>query len=584
MSPSIADAESLLAIDVGSVNTRVALFDVVDGRYRYLASGSAPTTVYAPYNDINEGVRSALDNLEAVTGRRLVGADERLIIPSLSDGSGVDMVAATISAGPPLKVLAVGLLEDVSLESVSRLVTTTYARTIESLSLNDRRKVEERIDIILRLRPDVILVGGGTDGGASRSVIKLLESVGLACYLLPQDQRPEVLYVGNQALSEEVKTTLGNLASVHFAANVRPNLEVEQLEPAKSQLSDITRQVRVKRLSGVKDLDGWAGGGLVPTSTAFGRVVRYLSKAYDSAKGVLGIDAGAAATVVSAGFAGKLVHGVYPDYGLGSGLANLLEECSLSDITRWMHLPVAADDVRQYIYNKSLFPASLPVSQDELLIEQALARQLIYLAVRKTARAFPQKLLRYGPELLPWFEPIIASGSVLTRAPNVAQALLMILDAIQPTGVTTVGLDQNHLIPSLGAASAVNPVLAVQVLEANTLLNLGIVISPVGEARPGTPVLRLRLSSEGGVDTTLDIKQGTIEVIQLPLGKSAQLQIQPLHRFDVGMGGPGRGGKLRVVGGAMGVVVDARGRPLKHAEDPARRQEQLAKWRWMMGC
>jgi hypothetical protein len=110
------------------------------------------------------------------------------------------------------------------------------------------------------------------------------------------------------------------------------------------------------------------------------------------------------------------------------------------------------------------------------------------------------------------------------------------------------------------------------------------VISPVADARPGTAVLRLRMGYEGGGETTLDVKQGTIEILQLPLGQNAQLQLQPLHRADVGMGGPGRGGKLRVVGGALGVIVDARGRPLRLPNDPALRRDLVAKWRWMLGC
>jgi len=584
MSTSLIDADSLLAIDVGSVTTRAALFDVVDGRYRYLASGSAPTTAYAPFGDISEGVRQALDHLQAVTGRRLVGPDERLIIPSMTDGSGVDTVAATLSVGAPLKVVAVGLLEDVSLESAKRLVTTTYARVIESISLNDRRKTEERIDTILRLRPDVILVAGGTNGGASRSVIKLLDAVGLASYLLPQDLRPEVLYAGNQALHEEVKNSLEKLGPLHLAANIRPDLETEQIEDAKYRLAELARNVRIRRIGGVKDLDSWSGGGMLPTATAFGRVIQYLSQVYDSTKGVLGVDIGASATVLSAAFSGDLTQGVYPQFGLGPGLANLLDFCAISDITRWLHLNIHEDDVRHYLQNKALYPASLPATQEELAIEQALARQMMRLALKKTTVSFPAKVLHHNTDLLPWFEPIVACGSVLTRAPNLSQSTLMLLDGLQPTGVTTLGLDQNHLAASLGAAASINPILAVQVLEANTLLNLGTVISPIGEARSGTPVLRIRVKYDGGSESTVDVKQGTIEVLQLPMGQVAQLHLQPLHRYDVGMGGSGRGGRLRVVGGALGVIIDARGRPLPFAEDPSRRQELIGKWRWMLGC
>ncbi len=185
---SLIDAESLLVVDVGSITTRAALFDVVDGRYRYLASGSALTTAGAPYNNVSEGVRLALDHLQQVTGRTFVGKDEQLIMPTAGDGSGVDSFAATISVGEPLQVVAVGLLDEISVESARRLASTTYAKVIKSFGLNDRLKTDARLNAIVRLRPDLIIAAGGTENGASQSVIKLLEAVGLAGYLQPQRQ------------------------------------------------------------------------------------------------------------------------------------------------------------------------------------------------------------------------------------------------------------------------------------------------------------------------------------------------------------------------------------------------------------
>jgi hypothetical protein len=114
-------------------------------------------------------------------------------------------------------------------------------------------------------------------------------------------------------------------------------------------------------------------------------------------------------------------------------------------------------------------------------------------------------------------------------------------------------------------------------------LNLATVITPVGNARPGTPILRVRMAVEGGGETGVDVKAGTLEVLPLPAGQPAKLTLQPLHRSDVGMGSAGRGGSLRIVGGALGVIVDARGRPLSLPNDPARRIELLKKWLWTLG-
>ena len=125
----------------------------------------------------------------------------------------MDTFAATLSAGPVIKTAVVGLLGDVSLESTQRLARSTYTNVVETIGLNDMRKPEEQIDSLVRLQPDLILIAGGTDGGAARSVQRLIETVGLACYLLPNDKRPALLFAGNQQLADEIKNSLAPLTS-----------------------------------------------------------------------------------------------------------------------------------------------------------------------------------------------------------------------------------------------------------------------------------------------------------------------------------------------------------------------------------
>lgn len=583
MEPTDQSGSSLLAVDVGEVNTRAVLFDVVEGRYRFLAIGTARTTAQAPYNHIGEGVNRAITRLEDITGRELIGDDDRLIVPSKLDGSGIDMFVGTLSAGPPLQVIAVGLLEDISLASVQRLVSTTYAQVVDTLGLNDRKKPEERLDLILSQRPDVIVIAGGTENGATNSVIRMVESVGLACSLMPQEQRPEILFAGNQALNEVVESKLGTLTKHYFAPNVRPAIEIEQLSPAQTRMAEIFRSIRSTRIAGVSDLDEWSGMRLTPTSTAFGRIIQFLSKVYDPAKGVLGIDVGASATTIAAAFDGELSLGVFPEYGLGIGIPGLLENGSIEDIQRWIPLEVGEEYIRDYIFNKKIHPASLPVSTEDLAIEQALARQAIRRAIFAAEDGFPKKIGRSGIGMLPWFEPILATGSVLTKAPSAGQSLLTLLDAVQPTSITTIVLDQSNLAAALGAAAPINPCLSVQVLESSAFLSLATVITPISNTRPGTPILRLHVTYESGDETSFDIKQGTLEALPIPMGEAARLRLQPLHRSDVGMGGLGRGGSVRVVGGVLGVVIDARGRPIRLPRDPSRRQDLYKKWLWTLG-
>jgi uncharacterized protein (TIGR01319 family) len=579
MATSLIDADSVLAIEIGTISTRVILFDVVEGHYRFLGQGVVPTTIGAPLNDVSLGVKEALDQLHEITGRVFFNADGQLVVPSQPNGSGVDACVATVSVGPPLNVVAIGLLEDVSTESAKNLATTTYARVVETMSLNDRRDTVERLDTIIQRRPDLIVVAGGNEGGANGSVLNLLEAVGLACYLIPKDQRPEVLYAGNSELVNNVQESIGSLVNLHIAPNVRQSYESEQLTPSQPALAQVFRLVRSRQIRGIQEVDAWAGNRLLPAATAFGRTIRYISKEYaHTHKGVLGIDVGASATTVASAFSGDLRLSIHPGLGLGENLPEILNQCPISDIMRWVSVDVSENYLRDYINNKAIYSTSLPITAEELALEQAIASQAILLAIKQASRSYPPDLPGSLPGLLPWFEPIIATGSTLTRAPNRSQTLMMILNGVQPNGVTTIALDRNILAVSLGAIAAVTPLLTIQSLDATNFVNLCTVISPIGKAPPGTPILRVRLSTEGVVDTELEVQNGTLASIRLPAGQTGTLHLSPLHRFDVGMGGMGRGGTVKVVGGMLGVVIDARGRPLRMLAEPTRRRELLNKW------
>jgi len=583
MPVSLLQDTSLLAVNVGASSTQAVLFDVVEGQYRFIASGKAPSTAEAPYKDITLGVNQAIANLQTVTGRTLLDENNLLITPVQADGSGVDAIAATLSAGPALRAVVVGLLSDVSMQSAQRLAETAYLQVIDTFGLNDQRKPDEQIDAILRARPDVIILAGGTDGGASRSVQKIIESVGLACYLMPEEKRPTILFAGNQSLTNSVRKSLGNLTpSLHFSPNVRPSLDTEDLAPAARELAQVFSDVRKRTMPGVDDLNSLTGGRTLPTAYAEGRIIRFLSQMNGSSRGILGVDLGTTAAVVAAGFNGKLTLGVYPQFGLGENLPGLLQYTQLEDIMRWLPLDIAPSVVRDYLYQRSLYPGTIPATKEDHAIGHAVSRQVLYLAMQEARRNFPAEARLLRKDLMPLFEPILAGGGALSNAPTPGQSLLLLLDALQPIGITSIILDQNNLLPLLGAAAESNYLLPVQVLESGAFMSLGTIVSVISPASYGTPVIKARLTYEDGSDARVEVKFGGLEILPLNMGQTARLSLQPLNRSDIG-NGPGRNAAIQVAGGVMGVVIDARGRPLSLPEDPVRRRELFKKWLWSVG-
>jgi hypothetical protein len=570
---------SLLTVDIGTINTRAALFDTVEGKYRFLVAGTGQSTINFPLFDASEGVQLAFDKLEKISGRKLT-EETNLIIPSTKDGSGADYLATTLSAGEPLKTVVVGLLEKVSLASATNLANTIYTEVIESISLNDRRRPEDQIDTIQRLRPDVILIAGGTDNGASNSVLKLVNSVGLALYLLPKGNRPEVLFAGNPKLAEQVKAFIEHLATIHIAPNIRPGLAKEQLGPAQILFTDIFRRIHIGRVPGIAALNAWSGGQMLPSSHGMGRVVRFFSQIIPNpeSKGVLGVNVGASSTIVAGSFNGDLRLRVFTEMGMGKGLKKLLESGRMEDILRWLPFEVSPTYILDYIQNKITFPATLPATPQDLSIEHALAREVLRKSVSDAISSFPKDAHRIEANTLPVFDPILVGGAVLANAPTLSQSLLMVLDALEPTGIQRIILDKNNLASGLGAAAGITPSLVSQLLlDPTAFLNLGFVISPISKAREGTSVLRVRIQYEAGHENVLEVQQGEITSVPLPIGQKGRIFLDPLHRANIGFG-PGKSSSLQVVGGPFGVIIDARGRPIRFAQPGEKRHNQIRKW------
>jgi hypothetical protein len=133
--------------------------------------------------------------------------------------------------------------------------------------------------------------------------------------------------------------------------------------------------------------------------------------------------------------------------------------------------------------------------------------------------------------------------------------------------------------------AALKPLATVETLDNGSIANLATVVSPVGTARKGDIILRVGIEYQEGGTLEVEVPYGSLEVLPLPAGQEAVLNLSPTRRFrfDVGLGGAGRGGRRRVRGGLVGLIIDARGRPLRLPREPAARQSQIQQWLWDVG-
>ena len=567
--------KSYLLVDCGTANTTAILIDVVEGRYRLIGQATEPSTALAPWNDAFSGIQQVINQLMEMTGRRLLTADGDLIHPADANSTGVDIFGLTFSAAPALKTVLVGLLEEVSLGSGRRALNTIYAEEIEQLSLTDNREEKEQIDALLAQLPDLVLVTGGTDGGADDRLVRLVETVGLAISMMDTNRKPEVVFAGNSAMREKVVSLLNDIASVEVAENVRPSLDAEQLNDAAALIEAIYINRNLRQLPNIDSALSWCDLDPQPTTSAVGYLMDYFARLQNGS--VLCVDIGAQSSSLIAATPTGRRQLVRTDLGMGRPLVRLLEETDLSEVMRFIPVGIEPVALRDFLLERSLRPHTIPATPDELALEQALVRYQL-----GQLRQAAERDWGWPADHMPVQSMLVARGLPLVGAAKPNQALLILLDALRPAGVFAVALDRYQVLPGLGLLAPRDPLTVVQVLAHNALDHLGWVVAPVGRAQPGQKVLNVRLKSERLGTLDVEVMSDTIEVLPLGYGEKAELQIEPLRRFNVGQG-PGRGRKVKISGGGIGVVIDARQRPLQLAEEADRRREQLRQWQWEIG-
>jgi len=302
MDTTTVAAKSVIAVDIGTTLTRSLLFDVVSGRYRFIAVGTAATTAGSPQFDVSAGIWQSLEELQYITGRTLLSEKDGVIIPSTQDNQGVDIMVATMSAGNPISVVTVGLLKNASLKHARHLAQTSYTKIAAEISLNDDRTATDRINLLTKIRPDLIIIAGGTNNGATQSLLSILESIGLSCFMMDESQRPSILFTGNEELQAETKEGLEKITKLRIVPNLQPVLGQESIFPAQKEMNEIYQDIRKKQTGGLRDVISWTEGNFTSTASALGRVTRFLSQKYEPEKGVMGVDIGSDATILAAAF------------------------------------------------------------------------------------------------------------------------------------------------------------------------------------------------------------------------------------------------------------------------------------------
>ena len=588
------DLNVILATDCGSTTTKAILIQKLGDEYRQTYRGEAPTTVEAPFEDVTRGVLNAIQEVEELSGRTILDG-ERIITPAQAENAetGVDIYISTSSAGGGLQLRVAGVVQSMSAESAQRCALGAGAIVMDVLASNDGRPSYEKIERIRHLRPDMILLAGGTDGGTVSHVVEIAEYISAAeprPRLGMGDQLP-IIYAGNTDVQGQIQAILGDKAALSITDNIRPVLERENLMPARHAIHDLFLEHVMAQAPGYKKLIDWAGAPIIPTPAAVGMIIETLARRADL--NVIGVDIGGATTDVFSVFQEVFNRTVSANLGMSYSVSNVVAEAGLDNIRRWLPFAFDEQSLRNQIKNKMIRPTTIPQTVTDLQIEQAIAREALRLALeqhkqlavglkgvqqkRSVSDAFLQTASGQSLIDMSALDVIIGSGGILSHAPRRAQAMLMLIDAYEPLGITQLAVDSIFMMPHLGVLSTIHEQAATEVFVQDCLVHLGSCIAPLGTGKAGEPCFAYRLmyADEAVVDGKLSF--GELSRLSLEDGQEAQILLAPSKGFDFGAGKGKRVSRL-VKGGVVGLILDARGRPLIFAQDEATHGVQLQAW------
>jgi uncharacterized protein (TIGR01319 family) len=483
-------------------------------------------------------------------------------------------------------------------ESAQRAALGAGAIVIDVLASNDGRLPHEKIERIRSMRPDMILMSGGTDGGAVTHVVEMAE------YIAAAEPRPRfgvtyklpLIYAGNKEAQPQIKKILGDKTALEVTDNIRPVLEKEHLAPARHKIHDLFLEHVMQQAPGYKKLIDMAGAPIMPTPAAVGLIMETIAKREHL--NLIGVDIGGATTDVFSVFDGIFNRTVSANLGMSYSISNVLAEAGLANIMRWVPFTIDEQTLRNRIKNKMIRPTTIPQTLDELLIEQAIAREALRLAlIHHKSLATGLKGVQQERTISDVFEQhtsgqtlidmrkldlIVGSGGILSHAPRRIQSMLMMVDAYEPLGVTILSVDSIFMMPHLGVLSTINEKAATDVFVRDCMIYLGTCVAPIGRGKEGEVCSEYAITFPDGRAVNDRLLFGDLKHYPLDLGAKAAITMHPAKTVDAGAG-PGAPVTRDVQGGVVGLLLDGRGRPLQLPSEPSARVAALKRWYGAVG-
>lgn len=564
----IADSSSTLVADVGTFSTRVSLLERVEGEFRLAGAARVPSTIAPPVSDVMLGVSRALTELERATGWH-AGDEEvnRLAVTSV----GLTAVTSVLSLGHSRTLNA--LLESLQSLPITPIdIFDLSNRPPDAYQFVFQRLIESPLDVL-------IVLGSEDEHGWEIEIARIGEIIQNMLSTHRSAWNLTVVFVGSGAHAQSLRTFLGERAPLRHM-DLDPVESTGAIQEAlESLVQSLANERRPHQLPNYSGLSEWAGSNPIDYQEALSHVTQQLAQRYSIH--VLSLDLGASHVAAVASLPNGVLRKASLDgFGTLRNPQNILMEAGREAVERWLPYDLDESRLDDYLLHRLAHPGALPTTIESLVLEHAFARE----ALRNVVELIDDQTFD-GQTMASCAgaDVIIGCGATLGGAPRLIQAVMMMLDSVLPTGFTQFALDRAGALPVMLLDRAIkegNPFI-----EQDVLLSLGVSISPTGRMAENRPALRLRAGMPSRATEEKLVNFGSMEVIPWTGGAGSTLEAWPATRLNLGVG-RGRGAEPRanLFGGSLGLIVDARGRPIDLETNKDKRQAKILEWMQTTGA
>lgn len=449
----------VLLIDFGSTYTKVTAVDTE--AEVLLGTAAAYTTVQT---DINEGLSHALEKLEAQTGK-------------------LDFAAryACSSAAGGLRMIASGLVPELTSEAAKQASLGAGAKIVKVYSFE---LTEDDIEEIDRLRPDIFLLVGGTDGGNSDCIRHNAQMLAACKADFP------VIIAGNRTAARACQRSLEG-RQTFICENVMPKFGVLNIQPAQECIRALflNRIIQAKGLSHASKL---ISGILMPTPSAMMRAMQLLAEGCEGEEGIgelMALDVGGATTDVYSIADGMPKEGgtvykglpepyvkrtVEGDIGMRYSIGGIVEAASLKKVASLAGL--TPERAQALIDDLAKHTEKVPDSGETERLDFALACCACETAARRHAGYMEETynmtgkvFVQTGKDLRTVRQMVVTGGSLIHTKRTGEIASHAFYDPADPMSLRPIKarvlVDRRYILAAMGLLSEYEPQTALRIMK-----------------------------------------------------------------------------------------------------------------------